>query len=312
MARYIALRVMDLFIVVLMITIATFLLSYYAPGDPAEMLLERRGGVHSEAEIERLRDEMGLNKPIHIQYGIWLKKMLTLDLGESYVNGEAVLQGMLKRLPLTLKLALYAILYVILLAFPLGIVTAWYKDSWLDYAIRAVITVLSSIPSFLLGLILILVFCLHFKVFTVLPGDASSPGSFVLPVIALGTGLALVNIRLFRASLIETLQQDYIKSLRAMGMAEVKILFSHTLRNSLVPVVTSLGIMAGHLLTGAAIIETVFGLNGIGRYAVQAVFNHDYNVILGYVMISSIIFIAVNLVIDLIYWSIDPRIRGEF
>lgn len=312
MLRYVALRVMDLVLVVLMITIVTFLLSYYAPGDPAEMLLERRGGVHSEAEIERLQNEMGLNEPIHVQYGIWLKRMVTLDLGESYVNGEAVLEGMLKRLPVTLKLALYAILYVVLLAFPLGVATAWYKDSWLDYAARAVITILSSIPSFLLGLVLILVFCLHFKVFPVLPGDASSPGSFLLPVIALGTGLALVNIRLFRASIIETLQQDYIKSLRAMGMGEMKILFSYALRNSLVPVTTSLGIMAAHLLTGAAIIETVFGLNGIGRYAVQAVFNHDYNVILGYVMISSFIFVVVNLVIDLIYWGIDPRIRGEF
>ena len=307
MVRYILKRLLQLVVVLLGVTFLTFMITQATPSDAAEMKYVSMGMMPSTELLEKTREEMGLNDPVLIQYGRWLGNVLHGDLGESSKFGESVWTQMTRKLPMTLKLAGVSLIVVILISFPLGILSAVKKNKAADYIIRFFSFFGVSMPNFWLALLLMYIFAVRLGWFKVVSAD--SVQGMILPVATLTIPMISSYARQIRAALLEELNANYVIGARARGIPERRIIWGHVLPNAILPIITLLGLSVGHLLGGAAIIETIFSWQGIGNMVVEAIRVRDYPLIQGYVIWMAIIYVTVNLIVDISYRCLDPQIR---
>jgi ABC-type dipeptide/oligopeptide/nickel transport system permease component len=281
-----------------------FLLIHLVPGDPVEQMLGERAQT---GEIEQLRQQLGLDRPLGEQYILYWKGLLSGDLGTSFRFNAPVVGLILARYPATLQLTLAALLVALLFSIPAGIHSAVHRGKWQDQALGLVSLLGLSFPNFALGPVLILIFAVGLGLFPV----SGSGGIIylVLPAITMGSALAAILTRIVRTSMLEELSQDYVRTARAKGVPERLVLYRHTLRNGLIPVITVVGLQFGALLAGTMVTETIFSWPGIGRLTLQAINSRDYPLVQGCFLAISVTYIVVNLLTDLIYSVADPRIR---
>ena len=308
MARYVVRRLAYLAPIWLLISFFAFLLSGLAPGDPAEVLLRRQSDQAPSAEdVARVRAELHLDDPFPVRYARWVAGAASGDLGRSFRTGEPVLPALAERFRVTAELALPALLLGFLLAVPVGVVSAVWRNSLVDHGARMGSLLGASLPSFWLGYMLVLLFAVRLGVLPV--AGRGGWHHLVLPAATLALGAGASLARLTRASLLDALGEDYVRTARAKGVAERAVVVAHALRNSLIPVVTVAGLRFGHLLAGAVVVETVFAWPGLGKYVVDSIYDRDYPVIQGFVVFTGTVFVVVNLLVDLLYVRIDPRVR---
>ncbi len=281
-----------------------FFFIHMIPGDPVEVML---GETAQQADKETLREELGLNLPLHIQYGRFIKGVVQGDLGDSYFYRRPVTRVIAERVPATIELALAAFLVAGIIAIPLGIVSALREGTVLDNASVLFSLLGVSMPNFWLGPLLIILFSIELGWFPV--SGRGGVGSLVLPAITLGTALAAILSRMTRSSLLERLGEDYLNVARAKGLSEWKVIMKHALRNALIPVITVMGLQFGALLSGAIITENVFSWPGIGTLLINAIEARDYPLVQGCVLFISLSYVLVNLLTDILYGWVDPRIR---
>lgn len=298
---------MQLIPILLGVSFITFALMYLAPSDPAEMKLSAQGTAVSQEILDETREEMGLNKPFLEQYLSWLLNLLTGDMGVSYIDNVPVSQKIVTAMPSTIILAVSSMLLTLLIAIPLGILAAIRQNQWVDYSIRFFTFVGTSIPNFFLALVLIYVFAMQLNWLPVLA--TGSIRGLILPTIALSTVMISKYIRQIRAAVLEELNKDYVMGARSRGIQENVILYKNVLRNSMITVVTLIGLSIGSLLGGAAVVETIFVWRGLGKMVVDAIGARDYPVIQGFVVWMAIIYVVVNLLTDLSYHLLDPRVK---
>lgn len=308
MLKYIIRRILAMIPVVIGITFLVFMIMQLAPGDPVRMIL---GDNAPPEAVEAMREEMGLNDNVLVQYGRYLVNLAHGDMGTSYVNKRPVADEVFSRVPATFKLALVSAIVSIAIAIPLGILAAIKQNTLFDHTSMVVSLVGISMPAFWLALMLMLFFSLRLGWF---PAQGAKDGwrSYVLPSIAIGFMNMAAIARTTRSSMLETIRQDYIRTARAKGVTEGEVIFHHAFRNALIPTVTIVGVQLGGLLGGAVLTETVFAWPGLGRLVVQAVNGRDVPVVLGCIVVLSIGFSIVNLIVDLLYGFIDPRVRSMY
>jgi peptide/nickel transport system permease protein len=294
------------------ISILVFGVTYLIPGDPALIMA---GSEATPEVVANLRQQWGLDQPVYVRYLAWLGNIARGNLGDSYFSRQTVLQLVGNALPVTLELAVLSLLVAVLIAIPTGIVSAVKAGSWFDLAAAALAFIGLSIPSFWLGIMLIYVFAVYLQQ---LPAGGFTPlsaglwpnlQSMILPSIALGTFASTQLMRYLRASLLDVLHADYVRTSRAKGLRERSVLLRHAVRNALIPFTTVLGVQMGYLLGGTVIAESVFALPGIGRLVLTAVLNRDYQVATGIIFLIATSFVLINLVVDMIYPILDPRVR---
>lgn len=304
MMRFLVSRLLQLVIVMAGVSMLVFLLIHLIPGDPVEVML---GETASFADRASLRHELHLDKPILVQFGIYLGQLSQLDLGESLYSGQAITTLIAAKLSATIELALAALVVALLMAVPLGTLAAMYQNRWPDFTSSGVSLLGISIPNFVAGPLLILIFAIWLGWLPVSGRDGVA--SIVLPAITLGTAMAAILARMLRSTLIEILSRPYVISARARGLSPTTIMFKHVYRNALLPILTLLGLQLGGLLAGAVITETIFSWPGIGQLTIDAIQKRDYPLVQGCVLMISFIYVLVNLVTDSLYAVIDPRIR---
>jgi peptide/nickel transport system permease protein len=310
--RLVVMRVLALAPMLLALSIASFALVHVIPGDPALVMM---GGEGTTQAVEELRRQLGLDRPLHVRYLEWLGKIVRGDLGESLYNRTRVSEELLWRMPTTLALVALALLFSIGIGVPAGLLSASFRNSWIDHAARLLTLVSLSLPSFWLGLMLIILFSLWLDLLPIVGYEPITRGFWraipflILPSLALGTYLAALLTRLTRSSMLEVLNQDYVRTARAKGLGSRMVLMRHALRNALIPIVTVIGINVGILLGGSAVIETVFVLPGVGQLVVRSLYNRDLPVIQGLILYVAVIYVLVNLLVDVIYTYLDPRLR---
>lgn len=306
MRRYILRRIGLLVPVVIGVVTVVFLIVHFIPGDPVEIML---GEQAQAVDKEALRRQMGLDKPLHVQYVDFLARLARGDLGRSLHTKQPVLESIVRRLPATLELALAAMVVALVLAIPLGLLSAYKKDTVVDQGSMLFALLGISMPNFWLGPLLIIVFSLKLGWFPV--SGRGSLAHVVLPAITLGTAMAAILARMIRASMLDVIQSDYITTARAKGVRESRVVLKHAFRNALIPVVTIVGLQIGGLLAGSIITETIFAWPGIGRLVIQAINARDYPLVQGCVLVIALGYVLVNFLTDLLYGFIDPRIRYE-
>ena len=291
----------------------TFTIMLFAPGDPAEMIATSRYGVESLSSeiIARIRVEEGFDAPVYVQYLNWLNHVLHGDLGRSLVTGKSVSSEFLARFPATLKLALASMIIALLIAIPVGIISATKQYSVVDNASMVGALIGVSMPNFWLGLLLMLLFALYLGLLPVCGYGDGSIAYLILPAITLGTGMAALTTRLTRSSMLEVLKQDYITTARAKGLREKVVIWKHAFRNALIPVVTIVGLQFAGLLEGVVIVETIFAWPGVGKLLVDSIFERDFAMMQCGILFIAVIFVLVNLTVDILYALLDPRIRYE-
>ncbi|AOY74488.1 nickel ABC transporter permease [Clostridium formicaceticum] len=309
MKSYILKRISYMFLVLIGVSILTFLMTYITPGDPAELVLISRGIEPEKRIIEETRKDLGLDLSFIMQYKDWVKQVSRGDLGISYRTGRPVLEELLNKLPATIELTIAGFLVMLFISIPVGIISCFYKNTVFDHIIRLFSLLGSSIPSFWLGIVLIYFFSVRFSMFPV--RGRGGLIHLILPSITLGLGMSAQYARLLRASMLEVLGQDFVLAARARGLKESMIIIFTVFKNSLLPVITSLGISLGHLLGGTTIVETIFSWPGLGKLIVESIFSRDYPMIQGYALFMAVVFSGINLLIDLTYKFIDPRINIE-
>lgn len=314
MANLVARRLLQLIPVLLLATALVFVMIRLAPGDPAEQQLGPRAS-RDPAILAALRQKLGLDKPIPVQYGIWLRAAVTGDLGNSVKSGKPVLSLIWPKLIATSELVLAALIFAVLAALILGVAAAVRPGGWADQLTRIAVVSGLAIPSYWLGLVFLLVFAVRLKWFPVSGYVSFSTNHWqnlrhlVLPALSLGIFEAAFFTRFLRAELIEILRRDFIRTANAKGLAQRRVIFGHALRNALIPMVTVLGLELGTLLGGVVVIEQVFGWSGVGWLALNAVKSRDYPVLQGTVLVVAISVSIANLLADLTYTFIDPRLR---
>lgn len=276
-------------------------------GDPAQVILSSQGTVVTPELLEKTRDEMGLNQPFIIQYLNWLSDVIHGDFGISYSSGRSVLEEFKEHLPYTITLAGSAMALTLIISIPLGILSAIKKDTFTDYIIRGFTFIGNSIPGFLLALVLLLIFSLKLKILPIL--SESGIKSIILPSITLAVPMISKYIRQIRAAVIEELQKGYVKGARSRGIRESIILYKDVLKNIMITVITLTGLSMGSLMGGTAVVESIFVWPGIGNLVLSAISNRDYPIIQAYVLWMAVIFIMINLITDLLYRIVDPRVR---
>ena len=311
MLRYLARRLAYLVPVWLGISILAFALALLAPGDPVRQVLQA-GGIDapSAEQVIAMRRELGLDEPGPVRYLRWLANAARGDLGRSIRTGEPVLLSLTDRFPLTAALAIVAIVLGLLIALPIGVLSALFRNSPVDHVARLGALVGASVPSFWLAYLLILFFAVQLRLLPV--AGASEPRHIVLPALTLAIGAAASLTRLTRSAVLEELMQDYVRTARSKGLRERSVVVGHALRNALIAIVTITGIRLAALLGGAVIVETIFAWPGIGKYVVDSIFIRDYPTIQGFVLFTGTIVLLVNLAVDVSYVWLDPRVRlGE-
>jgi peptide/nickel transport system permease protein len=313
MLRYIIQRMLMMIPTLLGVAILVFFMLRLMPGDPVQMMMD--GANVSKAVLDAERARLGLDQPIYIQFFRWLGSALTGDFGYSIWTGKPVLYEIGIRLELSLQVAVMATVLAVLLALPLGTLSAIYKDTWIDQTIRVFSIAGLAVPSFWLGMIIILFLLTWFSwipplTFTPFMQDPKANLlQLIWPAIAVGYRYSAVSTRMMRSSILEVLQEDYIRTARAKGVYERLVIARHALRNALLPVITVIGIEFAFLVGGLVVTEQVFNLNGIGQLFVQSVARSDFTLIQGMVMMIAVFYVFTNLVIDLLYAAFDPRIR---
>ena len=301
-------RLLQMIIVLIGISFLTFLLMYISPGDPVRHMYLAQGLMPDEEQVAVQREEMGLNDPLLVQYGRWITNCLKGDFGKSYSLNKPVVTLLLARLWPTLKLALLSMVFMLIVSVPLGVLSAVYRNKPIDYIVRAVTFFGVSIPNFWVGLLLVLLFCVKLGL---LP-TVSSGGSFrelLLPAITLAVAMSAKYTRQVRTAVLEELNSDYVVGARARGVKERKILWGNVFPNSLLPLITMLGLSIGSLLGGTSVVEVIFSYPGMGKLAVDAITTLDYNLVQGFVLWVAVIYMVINLLVDLSYNYIDPRMR---
>ncbi len=304
MLRYILHRLVLGIPVLLGVSIGVFLMLAFVPGDPATVLA---GDTASPQVVEQIRHELGLDQSMPVQYARFLERILHGSLGKSTRTHREVMTEILDRFPYTLALALSAVILSTVLGILMGIFAAIHHGRVGDFAMMGIAIVGLSVPTFWIALLMIIVFSLQLHWFPVT--GASSWQSIILPAVALSLHSAAVKARVTRSSMLEAIGQEYIRTARAKGLREQVVIFRHALKNALIPVSTLVGLQFGSLLGGAFIIETIFGWPGVGRLAVQSIFNRDFPVIQGTVLLVAVAYLLSNLVVDIVYAWLDPRIR---
>jgi peptide/nickel transport system permease protein len=295
-----------------LVAVISFLLIHIIPGDPAAVML---GTDATPQEIAKLREDLGLNEPLHVQFYRWISKVLRGDLGDSFFMGRPVAVALAERLPATILLAVAALFFALLIGMPAGIIAAVKRGSIIDQLVMIIALIGVSLPSFWIGLNLILVFSVALRW---LPSGGYVPLTenffdglrcLLMPAFALGFMQAALIARMTRSSMLEVLRQDYIRTARSKGLSERVVVGLHALKNAMIPILTVIGTAFGVLLGGAVIVETVFAYPGIGRLVVSAVQRRDYPVIQGALLLISSLYVLVNLLVDILYTLIDPRIK---
>jgi peptide/nickel transport system permease protein len=312
MGRFVLGRLVAVVPVLVLVTAGVFFLIHLTPGNPIDAMMAESADPSVKAELTR---QLGLDQPIHVQYVRWMGRLLRGDLGRSIRNNQPVIEDVGRRLRPSLELALLAVLIALVVAFPLGILSAARRNTAADGAGTAFALIGICMPNFLIALLLIFLFGVTLRWLPVsgytdpFEDPVNGLRSLALPAVTLGLALAAVITRTLRSSLIEALSEDYVRTGRAKGLSERAILGRHALKNSLIPVVTVLGLQLGGLIGGAVITEYVFALPGVGRLVVDAVFARDYPLVQGVVLLIALGYILTNLLVDLAYGWLDPRIR---
>ena len=290
------------------ITFLSFLLSYLSPGDPAQILLNNQGVKASEEALQSTRHELGLDQPFLVQYGTWLKGVLTGDMGQSYSFKMPVVQKLVSCFWPTLKMSLLALLMMIVISIPLGILAAVYQNKFPDYFVRGITFIGVSVPSFWLGLILLSIFGVQLRWVNV-AGGSTDFKAMVLPALTLALAMSAKYTRQVRTAVLDELSQDYVIGAQARGVKKSKIIWGNVFPNSLLPLITMFGLSIGSLLGGTSVVEVIFSYPGLGNLAVSAITSSDYNLIQGYVLWLALIYMVINLIVDASYVYIDPRMR---
>jgi len=312
MLGYAVRRIIATIPVMAVVALVVFSLLYIAPGDPAAIIA---GDQASPADIERIRQNLGLDRPFVVRFGEWVWQILHGDLGTSIFTNLPVTTMMAQRFEPTLSLMVITLCLAIVVAVPLGVLAAWKAGTIVDRLIMAFAVFGFSVPVFVIGYLLAFVFALQLEWLPVQGYTPLSQGfwpwfqNLILPAVALGCVYIALIARITRAAMLEVLQQDYIRTAHAKGVGQLGILFVHALKNASVPIVTVIGIGIALLIGGAVVTESVFAIPGLGRLTVDAILRHDYPVIQGIVLLFSFIYVLVNLAIDLVYTLLDPRIR---
>ena len=309
---YILKRILATIPVMVIVAIFVFLLLRLTPGDPAAILA---GDAATPAQLERIRDSLGLNDPLLVQFGTWMGQLLRGDLGASLLSNTSVAGMIGDRLGPTLNIALMTIVISVALAVPMGVIAAWRHRSWVDFLVMSFSVLGFSVPVFVIGYILIQIFAIDLKWVPVQgyksPTDGIGPffSRAILPSLTLATIYIALIARMTRASMLEVLGEDYIRTARAKGVRENVVLFRHALRNAAVPILTIIGTGFALLISGVVVTESVFNIPGIGRLTVDAILARDYPVIQAMILLTAGIYVTVNLLIDISYSFFDPRIR---
>lgn len=312
MKAYIIRRVLSTIPVLLVVAVVVFFLIHLTPGDPAAVIL---GPDATVDEINQLREEMGLNDPIFVQFVNWFGKIIRGDLGWSVYMKMPVLDAFIEKLGPTLSLAIFAQILAIVIAIPAGIIAANFRGTKKDQAIMTFTLFGISIPNFLLALLLVLLFAVHLQWFPVAGYQPLSSGLLnhleylVLPALALGTIQAALIARVTRASMLDVLNANYIKTARAKGLRRTVVIWKHALKNAFIPILTVIGQSFGQLIAGAVVTETVFNIPGIGQLIINAIMRRDFEVIQGTVLLIALSYVLINLIVDLMYGLFDPRVR---
>jgi peptide/nickel transport system permease protein len=300
-------RLFELVIFLFVLSFISFVFMKAAPGDPVRYMLNIDDVSITDEQVEELRNELGFNEPIYVQYWNWLIRFFQFDLGESYMTKQPVLKELLNKVPDTLALTFSSMAVMMLIAVPIGTLAALYKNKWIDHLSRIFALIGASVPSFWLGLLFMQLFSVKLGI---LP--AMGKGTYLhllLPSLTLGIAMAAVYVRLLRSSLLESLGQDFIKSARARGLSQKRIFFFHAFRHCLTPVITIFGVSLGSLLGGTVIIEVLFAYPGVGKLVVEAIVRRDYPVIQGYILFMGLFVVMINLLVDLSYRYLNPEIR---
>lgn len=310
MTRYLTVRLFQGMIVVVLISLVTFTIMRLLPGDPVFLLLGEGRIRISKEQMEAIRHKWGLDRPYHEQYLIWISNMLRGDFGDSLIRtGVPVRDMIFEALPVTLKLNIYALLISLAIAIPAGILAGVKRNSIFDYASAMASTFGVALPNFWISLMLIVIFSLTLRL--VPPFGLRSAKGYILPVIVLVTAQTAELTRVMRSGTIEVLEEDYVRTARAKGLGERAVILNHAVRNALLPVVTVIGMRIAFILSGTIVVETVFAIPGIGRLFTDSVFRLDYQVVQSIAFLLSVLVVVANLLTDLVYAFIDPRIHIE-
>lgn len=312
MVAYIIRRILATVPVMGVVAIFVFLLLHLTPGDPAAVIA---GDYASPQDVAAIRRQLGLDLPLHVQFGKWLGNVLQGNLGVSIFSGLPVTRLIGQRLEATISLAIMSMAVAVILAVPAGVVAAWKAGRWIDHLMMILAVIGFSVPVFVIGYVLIYLFAIQTGVFPVQGFTSIRDGvlpflrSITLPSLTLGLLYAALIARVTRASVLSVLAEDYIRTARAKGLGARDVIGRHTLRNAAIPIVTIIGIGIGLLIGGVVVTETVFNVPGLGRLVVDAVLHRDYPVIQGIILMFSAVYVLINLMIDLLYPILDPRIR---
>jgi peptide/nickel transport system permease protein len=322
MRIYLLKRLLEIVPTVLMITFVVFVMMRSVPGDPVVALL---GDAYTEEDAVKTREAYGLNKPILIQYVLWLSRLLQGDWGSSILSGRPVLKDVLVRLPVTLELIVLAMGVALVIAIPAAIIGALRQNTWADYTATTTAMIGVSIPEFFIGVLFLLIFSFGLNGLLPSSGWVYLPGTcpmmvcgvsvwgnlqhVLMPALALGIGRAALLTRLLRASMLEVIRSEYVTTARAKGLGERPVVLKHALKNALIPTVTVMGLQVGFLIGGAIVVETLFAMPGLGTYGIDAIIARDYQQVQGFALITALAFVAMNLLVDLTYTFLDPRIR---
>lgn len=301
MRKFILRRTLQLVPLLIGISLISFFVMHLAPGDPTAMFVDPN---INPQELSHVRANWGLDKPVYVQYVLWLKNAVLLDFGRSYTTNQPVIGEIAERLPKTLMLMIPAFILMLLITIPIGVISAVRKNSWFDNLFTIFSFAGMAIPTFWLALMLMLIFAVKLD-------WVPAVGNLTLPIITMVIGGMAGLTRYQRAAMLEVLNQDFIRTARAKGLPERIVIFKHALRNALIPIVTLLGLSLPDLFGGAFIIETIFAWPGMGRLGVQAIFGRNYPMIMGIVMFSALLIVLGNLLADIGYALVDPRIRYE-
>jgi len=312
MLGYLLRRVLAAIPVMGVVALVVFLLLRLTPGDPAAILA---GDNATPVQLERIRASLGLNEPLYIQFFTWISKLLHGDLGVSLISNVPVVKMIGQRVEPSISIAIATIILSVIIAVPLGVIAAWKQGTWIDRFVMGLSVLGFSVPVFVIGYVLIQLFAIDVRWLPV-QGYKSIAGGFgpfferlVLPTVSLSFIYVALIARMTRASMLDVLGEDYVRTARAKGLGEIAVLFRHALRNAAVPVITVIGTGFALLISGVVVTESVFNIPGIGRLTVDAVLARDYPVIQAMILLTSLLYVAVNLLIDVAYTLLDPRIR---
>lgn len=307
--RFIIKRLLQIIPMLLIVTVFAFILSNLSSGDVAEIAIRKEGGIVTEQTVAAMREELGLNKPIPMQYLDWLGRAIRFDFGTSFISKKPVIEEVLSRFPNTLYLALIATAMAMAIAIPIAMLSAKWKGSILDHGLRVLTTGAATLPDFWMGLMLLYAFGVSMGIVPVIAG--SSIGNIFLPAFTLSISYAAIYTRMLRSNLIEVMQSHYIKAARAKGLGQWGAMVKHGLKNAVLPCVTLVATNFGSMLSGAYAVEMIFSWNGIGKYAIESVKAKDFPVIQCYLIAVALSYILVNLIVDVLYAYIDPKIKLE-